>query len=204
MSLTKKSAFITANIAVLGLFLFSVIPNTATAVTWKKLIDYGYKGYSETSSYNWRTYSSPESVNGSYRYLSYEVGDGSRTGTATWTTEIPYTGTYRVSVSCRKTENRTTDADYYVTNSDNGLDHFVINQKDHRNILVWDTLGVYSYEKGQTVLVKLDGTDDGASDCADATLWELVTMLPDPQVAPTAPPNINGARSLLLDKPHRR
>lgn len=203
MSLTKKSAFIAANIAVLGLFFFSAMTDTAEAAIWQKLVDYGYAGYSETSR-NWKTYSSPESVNSSYRYLSREVGDGTRRGTATWQTEIPYYGTYSVRVSCRKTENRTPDADYYVTNSNNGLDHIVINQIDPRNILAWDTLGVYTYNKGQTVMVRLDGTDDGWSDCADATLWELVEILPDPKVAPTAPPNIDGARSLLLNKPIRR
>ncbi|MDH3327692.1 MAG: hypothetical protein OEM01_00485 [Desulfobulbaceae bacterium] len=203
MSLTKKSAFIVANIAVLGLFFFPAMKDTAEAALWQKLVDYGYAGYSETSR-NWRTYSSPESVNNSYRYLSREVGDGTRKGTATWQIEIPYSGIYRVTVSCRKTENRTPDADYYVTNSNNGLDHIVINQINPRNILVWDVLGLYSYEKGQTVLVRLDGTDDSWSDCADATLWELVETRPDPKVAPTAPPNINGARSLLLDKPKRR
>lgn len=195
MSLLKKKIFIASNIVFLGLFLFSAIMSTAEAVTWEKLIDYGHTGYSETSN-NWKTYNSPESVNGSYRYLSREAGNHSRTGTATWQTEIPYCGTYSVRVSCRKTENRTSDADYYVTDSNNELAHFSINQIDHRNILDWDLLGVYYYEKGQVVLVKLDGTDDGASDCADATKWELVELKRCSGEAPTLPP-IN---SLLLKK----
>lgn len=177
MTMTKKNVLITSNIVILGLFLVSATINTATAQTWEKLVDYGMEGYSETTQ-NWDTYTYGPSPGGSYRYLSRLQGDGSRTGTATWQTEIPYCGLYTVRVSCRKTENRTSDADYYVTNSNKELNHFVINQLSHRNVLDWDPLGTYYYEKGQVVKVLLDGRDDGASDCADATLWKLVKKQP--------------------------
>lgn len=199
MGKTKKSALFTSGIAVLGLLFFSIMTGAAEAALWQKLVDYGYPGYSETSN-NWTTYNSPQSVNGSYRYLSREVGDGSRTGTATWKITAPYTGIYQVSVSFRKTENRTSDADYYVTNSDGGFDHFSLNQSSHSTYLAWVTLGKYYYVKGQEVLVRLDGTDDSASDCADATSWELLKKLPDP----IDTPSLTGARSLLLNKPFRR
>lgn len=163
------------NISFLCLFLLSSpLTGTAEAQTFYKLIDFGDKGYSETSK-NWETYVYPDSPGGSYRYLSRLLGDHTRTGTATWTITIPYCGLYEVKVSCRKTENRTNNADYYVTNSKGGEDKFEINQVNHHNVLDWDTLGRYYYAKDQIVRVHLDGTDDGASDCADAASWELIT-----------------------------
>lgn len=192
MTMIKKNVRIITNTITLGLFFFSAMTSTA-ATQWEKIVDFGDSGYSETSS-NWETYNSPESMNGSYRYLSRLAGNGTRTGTATWQTEIPYSGTYSVRVSCRHTENRTSDADYYVTNSNNGLDHFVVNQADHRNILVITPLGEYNYEEGQIVKVVLDGTDDGASDCADATLWQLVKLKGNLNV-------VSPANLLLLNRP---
>jgi len=195
MRITRKKTAATFSLAFIGLFLLILMANTSmAATTWVKLIDFGMEGYSETSN-NWKTYNSPHSVNNSYRYLSREVGDGSRTGTATWKTTIPYCGLYEVRVSCRKTENRTPDADYYVTNSDGNLDHYVINQINHHNILDWDPLGFHTYQKDQVVMVHLDGEDDGWSDCADATQWKLIKReLCEGQAVP-APAN-----SLLLNK----
>lgn len=191
-ALRKGTCKISKILAIGSFFLFSLSGTTMAAHTeWHKLVDYGDQGYSETTN-NWKTYNHPtEAIGGSYRYLSREVGDNSRTGTATWQTTVPYCGKYRVRVSARKTENRTPDADFFVTNSTGGLDHFVINQIDHRNILDWDILGDYYYEKGQTVIVKLDGTDDGWSDCADAALWELIERQRcENEAVTTAPVNI--------------
>ena len=194
MRITRKKSATIFYLFIIGLFLLISSASTSiAATTWKKLIDYGMEGYSETSS-NWKTYNSPESVNGSYRYLSREVGDGTRRGTATWKTTVPYCGKYRVKISCRKTENRTPDADYYVTNSKGDLDHFVINQINHHNVLDWDTLGTYTYQKDQEVMVFLDGEDDGWSDCADATEWELIERERCEGEAVMAPAN-----SLLLN-----
>jgi len=178
LDLFRKSTHKITKILTIGSFFVFPLSDPAMAVhtEWYKLVDYGDEGYSETTD-NWLSWNQPtEAIGGSYRYLSREVGDTSRTGTATWQTTVPYCGKYRVRVSARKTINRTPDADYFVTNSTGGLDHFVINQLDHRNILDWDILGDHYYEKGQTVIVKLDGTDDGWSDCADAVLWELIEM----------------------------
>lgn len=175
MSCVKKYLNVTALMAA-GVLTLSLLATgeSEAAPTWKKIIDYGQAGYKETSS-NWETYSYPDAVGGSYRYLSRLLGNGTRTGTAEWKTTIPYCGMYEVKVSARKTENRTSDADYYYTNSNGGEDHFSINQQSYAN-MDWDTLGGpgkrYYYKKDQVVRVLLDG-DDGQSDCADAASWEL-------------------------------
>lgn len=175
MNLTKKSMLFVSSIILLG-FTICTSSNVMAATTWSKVVDYGDAGYSETSS-NWKTYNSPQAYNSSYRYLSREVGDTTRTGTANWETTVPYCGIYRVSVSFRRTENRSPDADYYVTNSSGGEDHYVIDQRSHTPVFTWELGQVdYYYKAGQTVKVRLDGTDDSWSDCSDAASWELIEL----------------------------
>ena len=181
----KKYCFI-LSVSVLVLFLAGL--TTANAQTWEKVIDFGDPGYVERGS-TWRTYVNGQSHRGSYRYLSHFNYTRRRVGTATWTTVAPYSGTYRVSISFRRTENRSPDANYFVTNNSGELDEFVINQSGHLEF-VWAELGLYHYRKGQTIKVLLDGTDDTYSDCADATKWTLVELDP-----PTVIPPVN---SLLL------
>lgn len=172
-------------------------------VTWSKVVDFGDAGYQEVGA-SWKNYTNPQANNYSYRYLSHwrEQGlDIKRVGLAFWRTEIPYSGTYRISVSYRRTENRSPDADYGVLKSDASdadyntifnkaeYDWTSINQQGHL-ALIWKDLGVYEYKKGQLAVVILDGTDDTHSDCADAAKWELVEL---------SDPSVNtGANSLLL------
>ena len=193
MELSKKNVLTVLNIIAVGIFLLHATPSMA-APTWEKTIDYGYPGYSETSS-NWKTYNSPQAHDSSYRYLSHEVGNHSRTGTATWETTVPYCGLYKVSISYRKTENRTPDADYYVTaNEAGGEKHFVVDQRSHHPAYSgWVEVGVFFYTAEQKVRVHLDGTDDGSSDCADAAHWELIAQQRCPGDVDIVP-----ARSLLL------
>lgn len=188
----NRSIIVSFVLAILALLLFS-IPALAAGeekIGWKKIIDYGYPGYSE-SGIAWRTYKNCQSHDCSYRFLSWWERGLKRVGTATWTITAPYSGSYKVSVSYRRTENRSPDADFFVTNSDGGEDHFSINQVGSVKY-VWKTLGEYHYKKGQKVRVFLNGTDDTYSDCADAASWELVELDPEPILVP--------ANSLLLKK----
>lgn len=159
-----------------SILLPSVLINNCIAQTWSKVVDYGDAGYSE-SGVSWKTYHNPQSNDGSYRYLSHYDNTRKRVGTATWEAEIPYSGIYKVSVSFRSTENRSSDADYYVDNGTGGNDHFSFDQRGDGG-LVWKTLGEYHYRKGQRVKILLDGTDDTLSDCADAASWTLVKLTP--------------------------
>lgn len=172
MRRSKNRTFLSlAGIAAI-LVLFGFTHDAFSATTWSKVIDFGYTGYSETGN-SWRTYTSPQSHNGSYRYLSHWDRGVARVGTATWTVAVPYNGKYRVSISYRRTENRSPDANYFVTNGSGGMDEYIVNQMGD-NAYIWRTLGDYEYSAGQAVKVFLDGTDDNYSDCADAARWELL------------------------------
>jgi len=173
MRILTRNKFISLIIAVTTFLLLGMnIGIALSATTWEKIIDFGDEGYSETGS-AWRTYSNPQSHNGSYRYLSHWDMGKARVGTATWTTTIPQSGIYRVAVSYRQTENRSPDANFFATNSSGGMDETVINQVGHL-AYIWRTLGTYRYSEGQVVKVVLDGTDDNYSDCADAASWTLL------------------------------
>lgn len=180
MSVQRKNSSIMAYsfFPILALLLFSIPALAADEVKvgWTKVIDYGQAGYSETGN-AWRTYPA-FGHNGSYRYLSHYNYTRTRKGTATWATEIPASGIYRVSVSYRRTENRSPDADYYVTNSEGGENHYSFNQMGPNETYMWKLSGLFHYSKGQKVRVFLDGTDDTYSDCADAASWELVELDP--------------------------
>lgn len=149
-----------------------VPPPTPSPPSWEKVVDYGDAGYKETGD-AWADYKYPASHGGSYRYLSHKERGLKRSGTATWTITIPYTGMYEVSTSWRPSENRTNDADYLVTKSDGGQEKYTFSQRgtggSHRQVFrnFW-------YAQGQVVSVTLDGTDDNQSDCADAAYWKLV------------------------------
>jgi hypothetical protein len=173
----------------------AVWSGAAEAQTWERWIDYGYPGYSETGN-SWRTYPSPQSHNGSYRYLSHWDRGVKRVGKAKWAVTVPVTGIYEVTITYRKTENRTPDANYFVVRDREGnLEQHIINQSSHSTSYEIRTLGQYEYGRGQEVYVLLDGTDDNYSDCADAARFKLIKELSE-----GAAPAIN---SLLL-KPVRR
>ncbi len=150
---------------------------------WVKIIDDGDVGYSDTSEYDsWRTWSYHEGYNGDWRYLSGHYDSGSspvpREGKAFWTTEIPVRGLYEVSFHLYRTDNRTTDADYFIEDGLGETHHIVRNQK----VLPtgWHLLGTFEWDAGQSSTVVLDGTDDNGSDEADAMRWVLVEKYGEP------------------------
>ena len=121
----------------------------------------------------------------SYHYLTSYAGDGSRTGTATWTPELPTAGTWRIETWFRRTDNRTDDADHYVYDRDGS--HRVIIDQTGDGASGWVELGTYSCDAGTACYVVLDG-DDGESDEANAMRFTLVSEDPDPPADTGEPP----------------
>jgi len=183
------------------LFIFCIlctllmIGQTGLAQEWTKIIDDGDDGYSETSPYDsWRTWHFPGAYNGDWRYLSglFESPQGPvpRKGKAYWTTKVPTTGIYEISVHLFNTENRTTDADYFIEDGNGKTHHFVLNQKQLPT--GWYVLGEFEWKKDQQSTIILDGTDDNQSDEADAVRWVFKKEIKTSDLPAT--------RFLLLDK----
>ncbi len=131
----------------------------------------------QTTTENWDTWSigsyGYDSGDTSYHYLSSYVGDGSREGTAIWTPDLDTAGTWRVEIWFRRTENRTDDADHYVTDG-LGDEHHVSVDQSGDGESGWVDLGEYWCDAGSGgCVLTLDG-DDGASDEANAARFTLV------------------------------
>ncbi len=144
---------------------------------WSMVIDDGDEGYVETNPHgSWRSWYYPGAYNDDWRYLSglYDVPGGPvpRKGTASWTTEIPVDGLYELSAHFFNTENRTTDADYFIEDGLGEVHHVVLNQ--FALPTGWHTLGTYQLNEAQLSTITLDGTDDNMSDEADAVRWVLL------------------------------
>ena len=137
-----------------------------------------------TTGDNWETWAigsyGYDSGDRSYHYLTAHSGDGSRTGTATWSPELPSAGTWRIEVWFRRTENRSADADHVVTDG-TGATHRVSIDQTGDGGSGWISLGEHPCNAGRGgCTVTVDG-DDGASDEANAVRFTLVS---DPVVAP--------------------
>lgn len=146
----------------------------------KTLIDNGQTGYAETGD-SWNTWpSNQQSIGPDYRYLSKYVGAPGAKGKATWTPKLPAAGLYKVEATFRATENRTSDADYFVHAGDGKVTHKVVDQRDGTDKgqpshgPVYADLGTHWFAPGKGHVV-LDGTDDSQSDEADAVQWTLVS-----------------------------
>ena len=85
-------------------------------------------GYSEERPENWQSRPTG-SCSGTYRYLSHEIGDGSRRGKAIWRPAIQRAGWYEIVTGFRATENRTDDADYVVHDDQGNRDRRSIDQR---------------------------------------------------------------------------
>ncbi len=124
----------------------------------------------------------------SQHYLSSTVGGSDRRGTATWKAQLPCDGRYRIAVWYRMTGNRTRDADHFVHDGDGMAHHRVIDQNGD-GASGWQQLGMDDYFcragfGGCTVV--LDGTDDDASDAANAVRFSLLECDGDPDQWVTA------------------
>lgn len=128
-------------------------------------------GYSEVKPENWVSHV-VDACQGSYRYLSHTVGDGTRIGQAIWTPGVTISGVYEVVTSFRATVNRTDDADYVLYDDLGGQKHQSLSQKFDGGCTKESLGSVYCAAGGNCRLV-LDG-DDGESAAADVTTFTLV------------------------------
>jgi hypothetical protein len=147
-------------------------------------------GYSEESPENWQSHN-VEACQGTYRYLSKYVGDGSTDGKAVWQPTISVSGVYRVTTSFRASANRTDDADYTAYDDVGGSQKKVVSQLGG-GCTEAEIADIYCLAGGTCRLV-LDGTDDMKSDAADVTTFELLSC--DPLVPPE-PGRCDGIRAV--------
>lgn len=143
----------------------------------------GAPGFTTTSP-NWETWSLGsdgfDATDHTYHYLTAHSGDGTRTGTATWSPDLPSAGTWRIEAWFRRTENRSDDADHVVTDGTGATTRVSIDQTGDGGS-GWISLGDHPCNAGRGgCTVTLDG-DDGASDEANAIRFTLVS---DPVVTP--------------------
>jgi len=130
-------------------------------------------GYSEESD-NWTTWNTAPCAGSGYRYLSHTVGDGSRRGKAFFEPAITHDGYWQFLTGYRATGNRTNDADYWAYDDLGGAVHQSVDQTQGEDC-EWVDLGTFYCQVGGNCRVVLDGTDDGKSDCADVTIFRLVS-----------------------------
>ncbi|PID39002.1 MAG: hypothetical protein CSB49_02645 [Proteobacteria bacterium] len=156
-------------------------------------------GYSEVKPQNWIGHS-VDACFGTYRYLSHKVGDGTRKGKAIWTPTITVTGWYDVTVSYRRSTNRTDDADYIVEDDSGKTQRFTINQRGP-TACTKKTLATIYCKAGGSCRVTLDG-DDGKSDAADITTFVLTQCSgAPPPLGPCQPIAQNPAYELCVETP---
>ncbi len=139
-------------------------------------------GYSEDKPQNW-VGNTVAACQGTYRYLSHTVGDGTRKDKATWKPKIADAGYYEVTTSFRATENRTTDADYVLYDDKGGSTKKVVNQQQGSGCTKVVIGTAYCAVGGNCRLV-LDGTDDGQSDSTDVTTFKIVSCDAPPDAGP--------------------
>ncbi len=109
-----------------------------------------------------------------YHYLSSTLGGDDRRGTATWSPDLPQSGTYSIEAWYRLTENRTRDADHYVVDGNGSSTHKVLDQYGD-GASGWVSLGDHWCASGRGgCTVTLDGTDDDYSDEANAMRFTLI------------------------------
>lgn len=135
-------------------------------------------GYSETTN-NWTDWPTAPCNGSTYRYLSHTVGDGSRQGTATWQPTITYDGYWEFITGYRATVNRSTDADYWAYDDQGSAVHQSVDQTQGTDCQ-WVNLGTFFCQIGGNCRVVLDGTDDSQSDCADVTIFRLLSCTDPP------------------------
>ena len=140
-------------------------------------------GYSEVRPENWES----RNVNacaGTYRYLSRLIGDGSRRGAAVWQPTVPRDGWYRVELSYRATENRSSAARYIIS-GDDGAERTHVEDQRNGDACVRRDVGEVFCRVGGTCRLTLD-SQDGQSASADETVFTLIRCGDAP--APPEPP----------------
>lgn len=144
----------------------------------------------------------PYSYNFYHRYTTSNGGRQQRHGIAAWVVIIPQTGWYNIKTNYKRTENRTTAAQYYVyatsrkevstapnpsihdfvrkiENKTMGdpLVHKVVDQhgpNDEAGAWYYAEFGTVCMVAGEYSVVVLDSRDTDRSSSADATFWTYI------------------------------
>lgn len=99
-------------------------------------------------------------------YHYHLAGDGA--DTFTWTFDLPYSGEWEVSAMWSNRSTRATNSPYTINHSE-GFDTVRVNQEVNGG--QWNTLGTYTFEKGETTVTLSDDADQAV--IADALKMEL-------------------------------
>jgi MYXO-CTERM domain-containing protein len=203
-SVVLKRAPFRFTLAALLFMLCFLVPQRVSAEVHIIVDDQdGPPGFTTTGD-DWNTWSTLglgyDASDTSFHYLSSTVGGSDRRGTATWTPDLPCAGTWTLATWFRMTENRTHDADFFVHDGQGGVSHVVIDQFG-TVASGWLPLGEHFCGGGLGgCTVVLDGTDDDASDAANAVRFTLVSCDGDPDESVPACPDtpVPGTHELTI------
>lgn len=169
-----KSGLMLGGICLLGLTAMT----DANAAKLRIVVDNNDAGFSTTGAW----YES--SANKEFRKSSVYARSG---GSASWSTELPESGRYRVQVWWTYWPNRASKAPYTVSHM-NGDTTVRVNQKNKKKGGKWVTLGVYDFTAGAASVKLLREPGDNETTSADAVrfvkIGELVTQPPPPPPPP--------------------
>jgi type IV pilus assembly protein PilY1 len=130
------------------------------------IIDNRDSGYTETGSWG------ESGASGGYKNSSrYTTSSGHY---ATWTPDLPETGTYKVYVWYPYWSTRDTNAKYVVHHAGGDMVYRLNQQVDYSQ---WVELGEFSFNQGSSGYVQVvrDGSSTGSSTSADAVKFELTS-----------------------------
>lgn len=136
------------------------------------------------------------------RYTSSWSGTQARYGVAVWRWQIPKTGWYDLRANFKRTDNRTTAAQYYVyknvtitdiKNYTTGapLVYKVVNQEgpnEEAGDWYYAEFGAICMKEGDVSVLVLDARETESSSSADATFWTYLGEKYNSQKCEDAPP----------------
>ncbi|MBU0655976.1 MAG: glycoside hydrolase family 9 protein [Gammaproteobacteria bacterium] len=172
-----KSGVILGSVCLLGLTAVT----DANAAKLRIVVDNQDAGFSTTGS--WYESSAEKEFRTSSVYARSN-------GSATWRTELPESGHYRVQVWWTYWPNRAKKAPYTISHM-NGETTVRVNQKNVKKGGKWVTLGAYDFTAGAASVKLLREPGDNETTSADAVrfvkIGELVVQPPPPPPPPPPP-----------------
>jgi hypothetical protein len=135
--------------------------NAALAVKVTVIVDNVDAGFSMVGTWSVGT-SSPDKLGADYRFRST---GGTGANTATWTVNLPNTGTYAVYAWWSQGSNRSTVAPYNVNGG------AAINVNQQLNGGTWNLLGTFSLSAGNNTVSISDNAPSGFVIMADGVKW---------------------------------
>jgi hypothetical protein len=151
-------------------------------------------------SYPWRTSNYwPYVMNGYSRYTSSWDVNNPRHGVAVWRVQIPKTGWYSLKASYKQTENRTSEAQYYVyinatindikNYSATPVYHLVFDQEGTDfGQFNYAEFGEFCLKQGDVSVLVLDARETDRSSSADAAIWSYRGEVYNSKTCKDAPP----------------